>query len=146
MDASIISALPALVGTAIGGLTSVVAGWMTQRTVARAQWYEHDKVRRQELYKDFIEEASKFYIDALLHSDANMPALVGLHAKIGRMRVLSTADVAASAERIERKILDTYRQPGRTLIELREMAISRSIDLFVDFSEAYRAEFTTLRV
>jgi hypothetical protein len=146
MDASFISALPALTGVAIGGLTSAVTGWMTQRTVARAQWLEHDKVRRQELYKEFIEEASKFYIDALQHSQADMPALVGLHAKIARMRVLSTPNVVASAERIERRILDTYLQPDRTLIDLRDMAMSGSIDLFVDFSEACRTEFTTLRV
>jgi hypothetical protein len=62
------------------------------------------------------------------------------------MRVLSTTDVVAIAERIERTILDTYLQPDRTLIDLREMAMSRSIDLFVDFSEACRTEFTTLRV
>jgi hypothetical protein len=146
MDASAISALAALTGAAIGGLTSVVTGWMTQRTVARAQWLEHDKVRRQELYKDFIEDASKCYIDALQHSQADMPALVGLHAKIGRMRVLSTPDVVASAERIGCKILDTYLQPDRTLIDLREMAKSRSIDLFADFSETCRAELMTLRV
>jgi hypothetical protein len=62
------------------------------------------------------------------------------------MRVLSATDVVARAERIERTILDTYSQPDRTLIDLREMAMSRSIDLFVDFSEACRTEFTTLRV
>jgi hypothetical protein len=146
MDASVLPALAALTGAAIGGLTSAVTGWITQRTVARAQWLEHDKVRRQELYKDFIEEASKCYIDALQHSQANMPGLVGLHAKIGRMRVLSTPDVVASAERIARKILDTYLQPDRTLIDLREMEMNRSIDLFTDFSEACRAEFRTLRV
>ena len=146
MHTSIISALAALTGGAIGGLTSVVTGWMTQRTVARAQWHEHDKVRRQDLYKEFIEEASKCYFDALQHSQADMSAMVALHAKLGRMRVLSTPDVVASAERIERQILDTYLQPDRTLIDLREMAMTRSIDLFADFSEACRLEFMTLRV
>ena len=145
MDTSIISALAAA-GAAIGGLTSVVTGWMTQRTAARARWHEHDKVRRQELYNEFIEEASKCYFDALQHSQADMSALVELHAKIGRMRVLSTPDVVASAERIERKILDTYLQPDRTLIDLREMTMTRSIDLFADFSEACRVEFMTLHV
>jgi hypothetical protein len=144
MDASVISALAALIGAAIGGLTSFITGWTTQRTLARAQWLEHDKLRRQELYKDFIEEASKCYIDALQHGQADMPALVGLHAKIGRMRVLSSSEIIASAERIGRKILDTYLEPDKTFHDLREMANSRSIDLFDDFSEACRTESKTL--
>src|SRR5258708_33516044 len=120
MDTSVITAVAALTGAAIGGLTSVVTGWTTQRMQAHAQWLEHDKVRRQELYKDFIEVASKCYIDALRHSQADMPALVELHAKIGRMRALSSPDVIASAERIGRKILDTYLEPDKT--DLRDMA------------------------
>ena len=47
---------------------------MTQRTVARAQWLAQDKVRRQELYKEFIEDASKCYIDALQQDKADIPA------------------------------------------------------------------------
>ena len=72
MDASAISALAALMGAATGGLTSVATGWMTQRTLAHAQWREGDKARREELYKDFIEEASRCYIDALQHSQADV--------------------------------------------------------------------------
>lgn len=36
MNASVISALAALVGAAIGGMTSVLASWLTQRTQVRA--------------------------------------------------------------------------------------------------------------
>jgi hypothetical protein len=143
MDASAISAFAALMGAAVGGLTSVTTGWMTQRTLARARWRERDKAHRQELYKAFIEEASECYIDALQHSKADMAALIGLHAKIGRMRVLSSPDIIASAERIERKILDTYLEPDKTFLELREVVGSRSIDLLTDFSEACRAEFNS---
>jgi hypothetical protein len=113
---------------------------------ARAQWLEHDKACRQELYKEFIEEASKSYIDALQHGEADMPALVGLYAKISRMRAMSSPDVVASAERIGRKILDTYLQPDKTFLDLRQMVNSRSIDLFVDFTEACRAELSALRI
>jgi hypothetical protein len=146
MDASVISALAALTGAAIGGFTSVVTGWTTQRMQARTQWLEHDKALRQQLYRDFIEEASKCYIDALQHSQADMSDLVGLHAKIARMRILSPPDVIASAERIGRTILDTYLQPDKTFVDLRQMADSRSIDLFDDFSEACRVELKSLRV
>jgi hypothetical protein len=87
MNASVISALAALAGAAIGGLTSVFASLLTQKTQARAQWLSQDKLRRQELYKEFIEVASKCYVDALQHDNADIPALVGLYTQIGRIRV-----------------------------------------------------------
>ena len=65
MDASVITALAALTGTAVGGLTSVVANWLVHRVQVRAQWLRHEKTRRQMLYRDFIDEASKCHIDAL---------------------------------------------------------------------------------
>jgi hypothetical protein len=59
MNASIISALAALAGAIIGGLTSVLASWLTQHEQARAQWLAQDKLQRQNLYKEFIATASK---------------------------------------------------------------------------------------
>jgi hypothetical protein len=38
MNASIISAVSALLGAAIGGFASFFASWMTQRIQVRAQW------------------------------------------------------------------------------------------------------------
>jgi hypothetical protein len=145
MDNSVISALAALAGAMIGGLTSVLASWMTQRTVARAQWLAQDKVRRQELYKEFLEDASKCYIDALQHDKADIPALVSLYAKIGRMRVLSSPKVVASAEQIAKKTLDAYLEPDRGFLELRDMVNSGAIDVLSKFSAACREEFETLQ-
>jgi hypothetical protein len=73
-----------------------------------AQSLQHEKNRRQILYRDFIEEASKCYIDALQHDQADVPGLVGLYAKLSRMRVLSSKSVVDNAEAITRKILDAY--------------------------------------
>src|SRR5258706_2173481 len=140
MDASIITALAALAGAAIGGLTSVLASWLTQHAQARAQWIAQDKLRRQELYKEFIEAASKCYVDALQHDKADIPALVELYVRVGRMRILSSPNVVESAELVARRIVDTYLAPNKTFLELREMVNSGTIDLLRDFSETCRAE------
>jgi len=145
MDASVITALAGLTGAAVGGLTSGLASWLVQKTQVRVQWLAQEKLLRQELYNEFIEEASKCYIDALEHDKPDVPALVGLYAKIARMRVMSSQTVLKHAEQIERTILDTYLEPDKTFSELREMAISGSIDLLRSFSEACRAEFESLR-
>src|SRR6266851_21816 len=141
MKASIISAFAALTGTIVGGLTSVAANWMSHRIQVRARWLQHDKNRRQMLYRDFIEEATKCYIDALQHGEADIPSLVGLYAKLSRMRALSSGPVVHCAEEVARKILDTYLEPDRSFVELREMAIDGTIDLLQGFSAACRHEF-----
>jgi len=147
MDASIISALAALTGATVGGLTSGVTNWLTHRSQIRAQSLHHEKSRRQILYRDFIDEASKCYIDALQHheADADIPSLVGLYAKLGRMRVLSSKPVVHCAEQVARKIMDTYLEPDKSFVELRDMASTGAIDLLREFSETCRDEFEHLR-
>ena len=145
MNASIISALAALTGAAIGGLTSGIANWLNHRSQVRAQWLDHEKNRRQILYRDFIEEASKCYIDALQHGEADIPGLVGLYAKLSRMRALSSKTVVYRAEEVARTILDTYLEPDRSFVELREMAIDGTIDLLHGFSDACHDEFEEMR-
>ena len=145
MNTSVVSAVAALAGTAVGGLTSVVANWLSHRIQVRAQWLQHEKNRRQILYRDFIEEASKCYIDALQHGEADIAGLVGLYAKLGRMRVLSSKPVVHSAESIVRKILDAYLEPDKNFVELHDMAINGTIDLWRDFARACREEFEDLQ-
>src|SRR4029450_10973051 len=108
MDASVITALAALVGATVGGLTSGLASWVTQRTQIRAQWASQEITPRQELYKEFIEAASKCYVHALQHGQADIPALVELYAKLGRMRLLSSPKVLESAKQIEADIIDSH--------------------------------------
>src|ERR1700685_3790284 len=145
MDASVISAVAALAGTAVGGLTNGLANLLTHRIQVRAQWLQHEKNRRQVLYRDFIEEVSKCYIDALQHDEADIPGLVGLYAKLSRMRVLSSKPVVDTAESITRKILDAYLEPDKSFTELRDMAKNGTIDLLREFSTACREEFEDMQ-
>ncbi|MBR1234235.1 hypothetical protein [Bradyrhizobium sp. AUGA SZCCT0182] len=145
MDVSIISALAALTGAAVGGLTSGIATWLNHRSQVRTEWILHEKSRRQILYRDFIEEASKCYIDALQHDKADIPGLVGLYAKLSAMRALSSKPVVHCAEDVARRILDTYLEPDKSFVELREMAINGSIDLLRGFSDACHDEFERMR-
>ena len=140
MNASSISALSALAGAAIGGLTSIVMSWLTQEIQARTQQSAHDKSLREDLYRGFIEEASKSYMDALQNNNADLSSLVGLYAKISRMRVLSSDMVVERADWIAKRIVDTYLAPNKSFPELREMLMSGKLDALRDFSEACRIE------
>jgi hypothetical protein len=136
---------PASEGAAAGGLTSVLASWLTQRTQARAEWLAQDRIRRADLYKEFIEEATKCYVDALQNDKPDLPSLANLYAKISRMRVQSSREVADEADVIGRKIVDAYLAPDKSFVELREMLADGSIDILNRFSAVCRAEFESLR-
>src|SRR6201992_1469068 len=145
MDTSIISALAALTGAAVGGLTSGTANWLSQRSQLRAEWIINEKTPRQILYRDFIEEATKCYIDALQRDKADIPGLVSLYAKLSAMRAVSSKMVVHQAEDVTRKIMDTYLEPDKSFVELREMTINGTIDLLRGFSHACRDEFEKMR-
>ena len=144
MDSSVISATSALLGAAIGGSASFLASLTTQRAQMRSQWLTQERLRRQDLYREFVEEASKCYIDALQHDKGDIPSLVLLYTKIGRMRILSQPNVIDSAEWVARKILDTYLEPDKSFPQLREMAENNSIDILGDFTKACREELELL--
>jgi hypothetical protein len=145
VDGSAISALAALLGAAIGGLTSLTATLITQRTQVRAQWLGQDLLRRQELYRDFIGDASQVYIHALQHGEPDIPGLVRLYGQLARMRLLSSPKVLVAAEHVGSKVVDTYLAPDKSFIELREMVRNGSLDHFQEFSVAARTEFEALR-
>jgi hypothetical protein len=144
VDVSIISALAALTGAAVGGLTSGIAAWLNHRSQVRVEWSLHEKTRRQILYRDFIEDSAKCYIDALQHDKADIAGLVSVYAKLSAMRAVSSGPVVHRAEAVARKILDTYLEPDKSFVELREMVIDGTIDLLKDFSAACRDEFEEL--
>jgi hypothetical protein len=78
MDAAYLPAIAALAGSTIGGLTSLASAWLTQGRQDRAARLSQDKAARQKLYKQFIDEASKLYADALVHNEAEVSALVSV--------------------------------------------------------------------
>ena len=106
MNPAYLPALAALAGSAVGGLTSLASAWLTQQRQDRAKRLSQDKAGRQKLYKQFIDEASKLYADALVHGASEVSALVSVYALINRMRVLSRSDVVKRAEAVVRTIVE----------------------------------------
>ena len=149
MNPAYISALAALAGSIIGGLTSLTTTWLTQQTQARAELLIRDRSRREELYGNFIDEASRLYIDALAHEEvqaADQAAeLVKIYAEVSQMRIVSSQRVILAAEHVVRRIVDTYAAPKKTFPEMRQMLHHDAVvDPLREFSEACRAEFEAL--
>ena len=98
MEAAYISALAALAGTAIGGLTSFATSWTTLQAQGRAQRLANERDKREALFGRFLEEAAKLYADALQNKRDEASALIVLYALIGRIRLISSARVVESAD------------------------------------------------
>ncbi len=145
MDGATISALAALAGSVVGGLTALATSWLTQQTQARAQENAQDRTAREALYSDFIVEASRLYGDAWVNDKPEMSSLIGLYAMVSRMRVRSSPRVIENAEKVARTIVERYFSPNRTLRELHDMLESEPMDPLRGFSEACRDELRSLR-
>jgi hypothetical protein len=147
MDSTVISAVAALGGASIGGAMSFLGSWIVQRREVRTRWAVEDRLRRQELYKEFIQEASRCFVNALEHEKPDIASLVVLYEKISRMRILSSTPVIADAEQVLRRIIDTLSDPPITFTnaKVREMFETGSADVLRNFSESCRAEFDALR-
>ncbi len=147
MDPATISALAALAGATIGGVTSFGTSWLSQQTQAKVQARAHKLSQREELYKHFIEEASKAYADSLgrqVSDLAQVTELVDLYALVSMMRVISSIPIFESANHLVRLIADSYLSPNKSLQELHQMVDNDSIDALRDFSEACRVELQKL--
>lgn len=128
----------------VGGLTTGLTTWLSQREQARAGQLAHNLSRREELFKDFIVAASKAYGEALMTDKPQIQELIALYAMISRMRVLCSTQVVGCAETVMRATTNAYAAPNKTIPELHEMVKSGAgIDPLKDFADAAREELLT---
>jgi hypothetical protein len=140
MDTGYISALAALAGSAIGGLTSFATSWLNQHKQSQAEAMSRDRRRRQALYKAFIEEASRLYADALERQDPQISTLVGIYTMISRMRILSSSAVIEAADAVAKRVIELYLSPNRSFADLPELLLTSTLDPLNLFSQACREE------
>ena len=81
MDIAYVSALAALAGSAVGGLTSGFTTWLNQRFQVRAGHIAKSFLATG-IDKDFIIAASKAYAEALVVSEPKIQELISLYAMI----------------------------------------------------------------
>jgi hypothetical protein len=144
MSALYIPALAAFGGSAFGAVSTIVSGWFGRRRRIRERHHARSFTKRERLYRNFIEEASRLYADALVSDRAEIPQLVSLYSLVGRMRILSSDEVVHAAERAGRLIIETYLAPNRTIRDLPDFI--DEMDPLRDFGEVCRSELLNLPV
>ena len=137
-----ISAIAAFLGSAAGMMATAISHWVTQHRKHRVLGKTRAHTHRHKLYKQFIGEASKLYADALVSDKSEISNLANIYALIARMRVVSNDEVIQEAEKMGRRILETYLSPNREFIELPNLI--NEMDPLRDFSDACRRELQAL--
>jgi hypothetical protein len=139
MNSAYISAFAALAGSGIGAVASFATTWLTQDAQSRAQRLAQAMTRRERLYGEFIEEASRLFTDALTHQLDDPSKFVRLYALVGRLRLCAPANVIAKAEAVMQHILRTYRLPNRDFSNP-EDGQQDEVDVLRAFSEVCRKD------
>jgi hypothetical protein len=144
MDSTIITAVAAAGGSLVGAAATSVTTWITQRT-QRVHAEREEKLRnREELYGEFITEASRLTVEALSHSLEQPDTFVKLYGITGRIRLVATEPVLYAAEACIRQIIDLFAKPNMTVEQIR-LAFERDrLDPLRDFSVACRKEFLVI--
>ena len=146
MDTAILSATSALIGSLIGGMSTLAASWLTLRGRVRAQALVQEAAKREVLYAEFIIEASRRLTEAWSHHAESPEVVAGLYSAHQRMRLTSSDEVIRVADYVIRLVIQAYAAPDKTFDELRQhiAANDEQWDPLRGFAEACRAELRTL--
>jgi hypothetical protein len=139
VNISYLSALSALVGSAIGGMASIATSWFTQRAQDRTQRHAQSVARRERLCGDFIDQASALHIDALTHEGLDPSKFVQIYAHMGKLRLFASADVVSEADKVMQDIGDIYYLPIQDFTK-READSRAHFNILQAFSEACRKD------
>lgn len=140
MDAAYISAVAALAGSAIGALASLATTWLTQHAQARATRFAQEMDRRERLYGEFIDEASRLLADALTHHLEEPSKMVPLYAITGKLRLFASANVVARADEVMTQIVQIYDLPNADFRNPADRPTQDRVDILRAFSEACRGD------
>jgi hypothetical protein len=143
MEASLVTAMAAALGSLVGAGTSIATTWMVQRTQnvrASAEW----KLRALEsLYKEFVVEASRLAVYTLTHSPERLEEIVALYGVLSQIRLVSGEQVVREGEACCQQIIELYLQPPMTQDQIHAALAANDLvqlDPVKAFSNACRNE------
>jgi hypothetical protein len=144
LEPAVLTAVSAILGSAVGGSATLATAWLTQRTQGRRERIEAEIRKREQLYLEFIAEGSKLIIEAFDHQLQSPERLTELYSLINRIRLRCSDEVLAAAERTATRIIERYLAPNLSTEEIRETVLARPEDPLKAFGEACRQELRML--
>src|ERR1700745_1175103 len=104
----------------------------------------HNARQPQELYSEFIVEATKRLAQAWNHQAEGPEIVTNLYSAVQRMGLVSSSGVVNCAEAVMRGVIAAYVELNRTFDELRQLVQqgSEEDDYLREFTEACRQELS----
>jgi hypothetical protein len=137
---TLVTAIAAVAGTLLGGLSSFATTYVTVRRQGHAERVLKDLERREDLYARFNELGSDLTLDALEHPLEDPRKLIGISALAGRIRLTGSATVLAAAEAVIDHLIESYQRPP---VDLRDVIREGPREFMVPltaFTQACREE------
>jgi hypothetical protein len=132
-------ALSALCGSAIGALASLTTTWLTHRHREESRRRAQENARRERIFVEFIDLASKAFLEALVQSGIEDPAtLIPLYATMGKLRLFASGRTVEAAEEVMNRVVETYYAPKFDLQT--RPTVDEKFDILREFAEYCRAE------
>lgn len=144
MEPAVLTALSAILGSAVGGSATLATAWLTQRTQGRREHMEAEVRKREQLYSEFIAEGSKLVIESFDRQLQTPERLTALYSIVSRIRLRCSEEVLAATERTATRIIEGYLGPNLSPEEVRQTMLARPDDPLKEFSEACRHELRML--
>jgi hypothetical protein len=145
MDAPLVSAMAAVLGSLVGGSASVATAWITQKTQGKRELTRAEIRKHEALYGEFINECSRLLMDALTHQLESPEKLLPVYAVLNRIRLCASGAVLAEAENVTRRITDQYFSPNVSTEEIHALARAQGADPLRSFGETCRAELESMQ-
>ena len=147
MDATIISAMAAVLGSLVGGSATVATSWVTQRTLSKRELVGAEIRTRESLYGEFIRACSKLVVDSLERTLDKPETLLPIYELLNRIRLCASDTVLAEAEQVLQRITEQYFAPNLSVDEIRALVRSGGTDAdpLKSFGEACRVELKSIR-
>ena len=141
-DTSVIVAVAAVAGSAVGACASVATTFVTQRLQTRSARLAAELDRHEELYGKFVEEAVPLFIDALEETKLDPAKLMRVFSIMGRIRLTASDEVLRAAEEVSERLVETYARPPEDPAKVLEQLFKSKdrVDPLLDFTVACRRE------
>jgi hypothetical protein len=144
MSGEVTSGLAVIMGTLVGGLASLTSTWLGERSRRRRDLLEREIVKRETVYSQFIEQASKLYAASATHNinddEGAVEGTIELYAIASRIRLFASEQVIKEAEKVLDRIFIQYGADNLSAEQLRTRAVEKRDDFLKAFSEFCRRE------
>ena len=142
MNDALISAVAALTGSALGGVTPLVSNYLIQRGLTERELLTRELTERQNMYSEFIRFGTSVYVKAITlePQNGNLDDLVALYALVSRIRLYASAPVFKAAEDFAVLVTEKYGNAAIPIEILKSAALKSRVDPLSTFSTECRKE------